>query len=113
MYATADDGLRVAGGTQGAGAPGKRPRYRPQELGVHALYGGEISQYEPVPDSGIDDRELARKHIHAYYASTSYAVAQVGRVLTALDRLGLVRGIRIDPPEEILADKLCGRIVSR
>lgn len=53
--------------------------------------GGEISQYAPVPTEPVDrfSDELKRKLIHGYYASTSYADAQIGRVLKALDETGL------------------------
>jgi iduronate 2-sulfatase len=51
--------------------------------------GGEIAQYEPVPESGEVDEALTRSLIHGYYASVSYVDAQIGRVLDALDRLGL------------------------
>ena len=38
----------------------------------------------------VDVKEkLAKKLIHAYYACVSYIDAQIGRVLTALDELGL------------------------
>lgn len=51
--------------------------------------GGEITNYTPVPDNGRIDGELARKLMHGYYATTTYADAQVGRVLDELDRLKL------------------------
>jgi len=51
--------------------------------------GHEISNYEPVPPSGLPNPEVARMLIHGYYATTSFADAQIGRVLDELDRLGL------------------------
>lgn len=51
--------------------------------------GGEILQYKPAPEHGPMDEVLTRKLIHGYYAAVSYADAQIGRVLEALDRLGL------------------------
>jgi iduronate 2-sulfatase len=51
--------------------------------------GGEITNYDPVPDHGRIDDELARKLIHGYYATASFADAQIGRVLDELDRLEL------------------------
>lgn len=51
--------------------------------------GGEIAAYDPVPETGAIDAALARKLIHGYYASTSYVDAQIGRVVAALDELGL------------------------
>ncbi|MHC4995827.1 MAG: sulfatase-like hydrolase/transferase [Planctomycetota bacterium] len=49
--------------------------------------GGEIANYTPV-DGPIGDG-LARRLIHGYYASATYADAQIGKVLDELDRLGL------------------------
>ncbi|MCP4452436.1 MAG: sulfatase-like hydrolase/transferase [Planctomycetes bacterium] len=37
----------------------------------------------PMPDT------MARRLIHGYYASVSYADVQIGKVLDAMDRLGL------------------------
>ena len=42
----------------------------------------------PVPNYGLDEPVL-RKAIQAYYASVSFVDAQVGRLLDALDKLGL------------------------
>ncbi len=53
--------------------------------------GGEIAAYKPVPE-GPDPKfspELKRQLIHGYYASTSFVDAQIGKVIDALDRLGL------------------------
>lgn len=53
--------------------------------------GGEISNYAPVPQRPDEkfSPELKRKLVHGYYASTSFVDAQVGKVVNALDRLGL------------------------
>ena len=55
--------------------------------------GGEIRNYFPVPDKDRPeekiDRALARQLVHGYFASTSYVDAQIGKVIRALDRLGL------------------------
>jgi iduronate 2-sulfatase len=52
--------------------------------------GGEIKNYKPVPEDGMfKDKELIRKLIHGYYASTSYMDAQFGKVMGELSRLGL------------------------
>jgi iduronate 2-sulfatase len=51
--------------------------------------GGEITNYAPVPERGKLDEALKRKLIHGYYASVSFADAQIGKVLDELDRLEL------------------------
>jgi iduronate 2-sulfatase len=52
--------------------------------------GGEIKNYKPVPEDGMfKDKELIRKLIYGYYASTSYMDAQFGKVMDELSRLGL------------------------
>ena len=50
----------------------------------------ELRTYQGMPkkDTPVSD-ETARELIRAYYASTSYMDAQVGRVLAELDKLGL------------------------
>lgn len=55
--------------------------------------GGEISNYAPVPQRADEkfSPELKRKLIHGYYASTSFADAQIGKVIDELDRLGLAK----------------------
>ena len=47
----------------------------------------EIDQYEPISAQSLKDENLQRMLIHGYYASASYADAQIGRVLDELDRL--------------------------
>jgi iduronate 2-sulfatase len=49
---------------------------------------GELRQYKYAPESGPVDDELQRKLIHGYYAATSYADAQIGKVLEALEANG-------------------------
>jgi len=51
---------------------------------------GELRKYSNIPDAPepVPD-ELAIELRHGYYASTSYADAQVGKVLAELDDLGL------------------------
>jgi len=54
--------------------------------------GGEIRNYFPAPDKGDPARisdPLKRQLIHGYYASVSYVDAQIGKVIAALDELGL------------------------
>jgi iduronate 2-sulfatase len=58
--------------------------------GVAGKRGGEINNYAPVPlDNSQIDEDLKRNLIHGYYASTSFADAQIGKVLQELDRLEL------------------------
>ena len=55
--------------------------------------GGEISNYKPVPrpNEGEISEALKRRLIHGYYASVSYADAQIGHLLDELDRLELTK----------------------
>jgi iduronate 2-sulfatase len=60
--------------------------------GVGHKRGGEICNYFPAPNHGEAQEfspELKRKLVHGYYASVSYVDAQIGKVVDALDRLGL------------------------
>ncbi len=53
--------------------------------------GGEIAAYQPVPvdtSSAFSD-DLKRQLVHGYYASTSYADAQVGKVIDEFAKLQL------------------------
>lgn len=50
---------------------------------------GEISAYKPIPERGDIPDDIQRKLIHGYYASISYTDVQIGKVLDAVDRLGL------------------------
>jgi iduronate 2-sulfatase len=59
------------------------------EWAVKSGATGEISAYKPVPENGDIKDDLARQLIHGYYASTSYVDVQIGKVLTAIDQLGL------------------------
>ena len=62
----------------------------PKDAPVVALKtAGEISAYTPVPVDGKVNEALTRELIHGYYASTAYVDAQIGRVATALKKLGL------------------------
>lgn len=49
----------------------------------------ELRGYTDIRKSGALDEDKVRELIHGYYASTSYTDAQVGKLLAALDRLGL------------------------
>jgi len=50
---------------------------------------GELRSYASIPPKGPVDRDTARQLIHGYYACVSFIDAQVGRLLDALDGLGL------------------------
>lgn len=52
---------------------------------------GELRQYKGMPESGPVPEDEQRKLIHGYHAATSYVDAQVGRVIDAVDELGLTR----------------------
>lgn len=62
--------------------PTGAPSYAPQ-------FGGELRNYHEMPKSGPIPKEDARKLVHGYYAAVSYMDAQIGRVLDALQELGL------------------------
>lgn len=69
--------------------------YDPAEIDLSAVdpvarRGGEFfGGYSITPDELDEDEAKLREVIHGYYASVSYADAQVGKVLDALDELGL------------------------
>ena len=68
------------------------PEYRkpPKDAPPFALTNwGELRQYVGIPKTGPVSDDLARKLIHGYYACVSYTDAQIGKLLAALDRLGL------------------------
>ena len=52
---------------------------------------GELRAYLDIPQQGPVPDEQAVKLIHAYYAATSYMDAQLGRILTELDKLDLAK----------------------
>ena len=62
--------------------PDGAPAYAPQ-------FGGELRQYDGIPDTGPIPEDTQRTLIHGYYAAMSYMDAQLGRVLDELDRLDL------------------------
>ena len=68
------------------------PTFEAEPKGAPAVAGkkgGEITAYQPVPEQGEIGGALKRELIHGYYASTSYVDAQIGKVINALDALGL------------------------
>ncbi len=54
-----------------------------------ATSGGELRNYSDMPNKGEIDAATTRHLIHGYYAATSYADAQIGKLLDALDKTGL------------------------
>ena len=50
---------------------------------------GELRNYKDIPKEGQVSETTAKKLIHGYYASVSYVDAQIGKVLNAIDNLGL------------------------
>ena len=62
----------------------------PKDAPRKALHNwGELRNYHGIPKQGPVSEATARSLIHGYYACVSFADAQVGRVLSELDRLGL------------------------
>lgn len=49
----------------------------------------EVRQYSDAPRTGPFSEDFSRRLLRGYLASTAYVDAQVGRVLSALDELGL------------------------
>jgi iduronate 2-sulfatase len=50
---------------------------------------GELRSYSDIPDVGPCDEAKTKELIHGYYACVSYMDAQVGKLLSELDRLDL------------------------
>ena len=68
-------------------APNPTP---PADVPQCALYNwNDMRHYYGVPKVGPVSDAMARNLIHAYFACVSYIDAQVGRLLGALDALGL------------------------
>ncbi len=51
--------------------------------------GGEIVNYAPLSIENLKNETVQRQLIHGYYAAASFADAQIGKVLDALDRFAL------------------------
>lgn len=64
----------------------ERPKNAPD---VAFTTWGELRSYSDIPDVGPTDDAKTRELIHGYYACVSFVDAQVGKLLAALDRLGL------------------------
>ena len=62
------------------------PEWAPSVAGKR---GGEIVNYAPLTLGQLDEATTQRQLLHGYYASVSYADAQIGKVLESLDRLKL------------------------
>ncbi|MHC4401755.1 MAG: sulfatase [Planctomycetota bacterium] len=64
--------------------------HRPEKAPDEAIHNwGELRAYAGVPARGPLPDEMARTLIHGYYACVSYTDAQIGKLLDALERLGL------------------------
>ncbi|MBD3393701.1 MAG: sulfatase-like hydrolase/transferase [Chitinivibrionales bacterium] len=64
--------------------------FSPKDCPPAALHQwGELRSYHGIPAEGPLDDETARTLIHAYYACVSYVDAQIGRLMTELDQLGI------------------------
>ena len=62
----------------------------PKNVPQIALHNsGELRNYAAIPPEGPVDRPTARKLIHGYYACVSFTDAQIGRILSSLEELGL------------------------
>ncbi len=57
--------------------------------GIALTNWGELRAYHGMPEKGPMPDDLARQLIHGYHACVSYMDAQLGRILDALDELGL------------------------
>ncbi|MEM9673471.1 MAG: sulfatase [Bacteroidota bacterium] len=64
--------------------------FEPENAPDAALHNfGELRNYAGIPPEGSLHPSLAKLLVHGYYACTSYTDAQIGKVLDALDILGL------------------------
>lgn len=64
-------------------------RFRPENLPSQVTNSGEIKAYARV--TGPKDEAFVKELKHGYYACMSYIDAQIGKVLKALDSLGLAQ----------------------
>jgi arylsulfatase A-like enzyme len=64
--------------------------YFPKDAPEQAMFNwGELRSYSGIPKEGPVPDTTALKLIHGYYACVSYVDAQIGRLLNALEDLGL------------------------
>lgn len=64
--------------------------YPPKNAPDAAIHNfGELRNYYSIPAEGPVSDEMALELIHGYYACVSYVDAQIGKVLDALEELGL------------------------
>ncbi|WPP48133.1 sulfatase [Catalinimonas niigatensis] len=64
--------------------------FRPEHAPDAAMHNwGELRNYADIPAKGPLSDDKAKKLVHGYYACISYTDAQIGKVLQALDDLGL------------------------
>lgn len=63
-----------------------KPKNAPDQA-MHTF--GELRAYNQIPKTGPVPDSVAYKLVHGYYACVSYTDAQIGKVLQALDDLGL------------------------
>jgi iduronate 2-sulfatase len=64
----------------------KEPKGAPEQAFTN---WGELRNYHAVPEEGDVSNKLAKNLIHGYRACVSYIDAQLGRVLTELEKQGL------------------------
>ena len=66
--------------------------YPPENAPARSLHNfGELRAYSGVPKEGPVTDDFARQLIHGYYACVSYTDAQIGKILSELERLELDR----------------------
>lgn len=64
--------------------------FKPKNAPDQAMHNfGELRAYNDIPETGPVDDEMALKLVHGYYACVSYTDAQIGKVMDALEELGL------------------------
>jgi arylsulfatase A-like enzyme len=64
--------------------------FKPKEAPDAAMHNwSELRAYAQIPQDGPLTDEMARNLVHGYYACVSYTDAQIGKVLSELERLGL------------------------